>query len=190
MNDLINDGPGLAIDVAVEHDAWGAPDHPGVLAERAAAAALTVAAETPTHVDAPTNMDTPPDVEVSLVLCDDAFIRALNKTWRGKDQPTNVLSFPTEATAPGAGPALLGDIVVAFETSAREAAEEGRGLDDHLAHLIVHGMFHLLGYDHEDEREADVMEGLEVRALEMLGIASPYAGDGDRVDAEDARAHP
>ncbi len=178
----MNDGLALAIDVAVEHDAWGAPDRMTALAERAAVAALTVAADAPT------------DVEVSLVLCDDAFIRALNKTWRGKDQPTNVLSFPTEATAPGAGPALLGDIVVAYETSAREAGEEGRSLDDHLAHLIVHGMFHLLGYDHEDEREADVMEGLEIRALEALGIASPYAAPTassiDRLDAKDARARP
>ena len=184
----MSDGLALAIDVAVEHEAWGAPDRLTALAERAAAAALTVAA------DAPSDVDTPTDVEVSLVLCDDAFIRALNKTWRGKDQPTNVLSFPTEAMAPEAGPALLGDIVVAYETSAREAGEEGRSLDDHLAHLIVHGMFHLLGYDHGDEREADVMEGLETRALEALGIVSPYAApiapSIDRMDAKDARARP
>ena len=125
---------------------------------------------------------------MSLVLCDDAFIRALNRTWRGKDRPTNVLSFPTgpgEPRAPDAGPTLLGDIVVSYETAAREAREEGKSLPDHLAHLVVHGMFHLLGYDHEDDSEADVMEALEGRALAALGVASPYLSD-----AEDTRAHP
>ncbi len=159
----MNDGFSLAVDVAVEHDAWGETGRLTTLAERAAAAALALADDAPT------------DVEVSLVLCDDAFIRALNRTWRGKDQPTNVLSFPSDAVAPDAGPALLGDIVVAYETSAGEAAAGGRSLDDHLAHLIVHGMFHLLGHDHEDDDEADAMEDLEARALASLGIASPYA---------------
>ncbi len=168
----------LAVDIAVEHDAWRAVAGLSALAERAAAAALA-------EVD-----DAPGEAEVSLVLCDDAFIRALNRTWRGKDQPTNVLSFPTDAEAPDAGPALLGDIVVAYETSAREADEEGRSLGAHLAHLVVHGMFHLLGYDHEDDGEADVMEGLEGRALAALGIASPYGTDGESRGAEDARAHP
>ena len=91
---------------------------------------------------------------------------------------------------PGDGPLLLGDIVVAYETSAREAAAEGRSLDDHLAHLIVHGMFHLLGYDHEDDGAADLMEGLEDRALAALGIASPYAAAINGARAESTRNHP
>ena len=123
-------------------------------------------------------MDDPPRLaEVSLVLCDDAFIRTLNKTWRGKDKPTNVLSFPA-AFVPGldAGPLMLGDVVVAFETSASEAADGGLSLRDHLAHLIVHGLSHLLGFDHEDDGDAATMERLESRALATLGIASPYGG--------------
>ena len=182
----MNDDLGFAVDVAIEHDGWGALDGVTVLAERAVGAALAVAADAPT------------DAEVSLVLCDDAFIRALNRTWRGKDQPTNVLSFPTDA--PGTGPALLGDIVVAYQTSAREADEEGRSLGDHLAHLIVHGMLHLLDYDHGDDGAADVMEGLESRALASIGIASPYAVEAGPLEAgpleagpldvEDARARP
>ena len=163
----------LALDIAIEHEAWHVVTGLDLLAQRAAAAALAI-------VD-----DAPTDAEVSLVLCDDAFIRTLNRTWRGKDQPTNVLSFPTDAATPEAGPTLLGDIVVAYETSAREAIEEGKSLPDHLAHLVVHGMFHLLGYDHEDDAEADVMEALEGRALAALGVVSPYLSD-----AEDTRARP
>ena len=168
----------LTVDLAIEHDAWRAVPGLPALVERAVAAALAEAD------------DAPADAEVSLVLCDDAFIRVLNGTWRGKDQPTNVLSFPTEAAAPDAGPALLGDIVVAYETSAREAGEGGRSLRDHLAHLVVHGTFHLLGYDHGDDGDADVMEGLEDRALAALGVASPYLADPCAPDAGDARAQP
>ena len=100
--------------------------------------------------------------------------RPLNKTWRGKDKATNVLSFPTEE------PSLLGDIVVAYETTAREAAEEGKSLADHLSHLIVHGVLHLVGFDHEEDAEAEAMERLEGDVLATLGIASPYQDEEDR----------
>ena len=149
-----------AIDIAVEHEAWSAVEGLDALADRAVCAAIATSG-TPIAED----------TELSLVLCDDAFIRDLNRTWRGKDWPTNVLSFPTdEANAERA----LGDIVVAYETSVREAKEEGQPLDQYLSHLIVHGVFHLLGYDHETDAEADEMERLETRALQALGIASPY----------------
>lgn len=111
--------------------------------------------------------------EVSLLFCDDAAIRLLNKTWRGKDMPTNVLSFPVAAVR-SKGPArMLGDIVLAYETTAGEAAE-GAGLRDHTAHLIAHGFLHLLGYDHENDSEAETMESAERRILSRLGIADPY----------------
>ena len=102
-------------------------------------------------------------------------MRRLNRDYRGKDKPTNVLSFPRRRLLAGRLGPLLGDIVLAAETVAREAEDEGLALDDHLTHLIVHGFLHLLGYDHEDEAEAAVMEGLETAILGGLGIADPYA---------------
>ncbi len=114
------------------------------------------------------------DAEVSVLFADDAFVRGLNARWRGLDKPTNVLSFP--AAAPGVpGPRPLGDIVLAFETVAREAREEGKPFDHHAAHLLVHGFLHLLGYDHETDAAAAVMEAREVRILETLDIPDPYA---------------
>jgi probable rRNA maturation factor len=112
--------------------------------------------------------------EISILLCDDAFIADLNKRWRDKDAPTNVLSFPTGgdlAKAP-----ILGDIIIAFETTAREAAEEGKTLRNHFTHLVVHGFLHILGYDHEVEAEAEAMEALEREILAALGIEDPYRG--------------
>lgn len=106
--------------------------------------------------------------ELSIVLADDAFIQALNKEWRGKDKPTNVLSFPQDE------PGLLGDIILAHETIAREAAEQDKTFTDHLKHLVVHGVLHLLGHDHEDEDEAAVMERLEIEILEQLEVKNPY----------------
>jgi probable rRNA maturation factor len=103
-------------------------------------------------------------------------MRRLNKTFRGKDKPTNVLSFPQAGGAsPGNGALLLGDVILAAETVAREAALADKPLEDHMAHLIIHGFLHLLGYDHQGEAEAEKMEQLERVALETLGISDPYA---------------
>jgi len=112
--------------------------------------------------------------EMSVILTDDASIRALNRDWRKLDKPTNVLSFPASTPKIAGVPALLGDVVVAYETLAREAAEENKPILHHLAHLVVHGYLHLLGYDHETDSEADAMEGLERQILAHLNIADPY----------------
>jgi probable rRNA maturation factor len=116
----------------------------------------------------------PDDAEVSVLLCDDAAIRTLNRDWRGLDKATNVLSFP--GPGPLARRRLLGDIAVAWETTAREAESEGKTSADHLAHLVVHGFLHLVGYDHETDADADEMEPLETEILAALGIADPYRG--------------
>ena len=119
-------------------------------------------------------------VELSVRLTDDEEVRALNAEWRGKDRPTNVLSFPlAEAddlqSADVAGPELLlGDIVLAHGVCRAEAAAKGISVEDHAAHLVVHGTLHLLGFDHHDDGEAADMEAREVRALELMGIANPY----------------
>lgn len=119
-------------------------------------------------------------IELSIRLTDDDEVRALNAQWRGKDKPTNVLSFPMASErqiAEGAqeGPALLlGDIVLAAGICAAEAREKGVSVSDHAAHLIIHGTLHLLGYDHEEDGAADDMEEREKRALTRLGIANPY----------------
>ena len=155
----------MSIDLAlsIEADGWSAvPDPEGLIqtaldeAERQSGLRLADGAE------------------VSVMLCDDAAIRELNATWRGKDKATNVLSFP--AALPGAlhERPMLGDIAIAWETTASEAAAEGKALRDHLTHLAVHGFLHLIGFDHEDEAEANTMETLETRILAGLGVADPY----------------
>lgn len=123
-----------------------------------------------------------PLVEVSVRLTDDAEVQTLNRDFRGKDKPTNVLSFPQvqddllEGLANSDdGEILLGDIVLARETCAREADEKAISVADHATHLIVHGTLHLLGYDHMDDVSASAMEALETKALASLGIANPYA---------------
>jgi probable rRNA maturation factor len=157
------------ITVTVSCDTWLAacPDAES-LAERAVRTAL--AAEPNEAGDGP--------VLLGVVLTDDAEQRDLNRTWRGKDSSTNVLAFaltdPDEPPPPGA-PVLLGDIVLAFETVAREAAEQSKPLGDHLAHLVVHGVLHLLGFDHESDAEAAIMEARETEILSRLGVPAPYA---------------
>ena len=155
-------------EVTVEAEAWHtAVTDPVGTAARAVAAALDAAAAT---------FPAPP--EVSVLLADDARVRELNRDWRGKDKPTNVLSFPAwepGTPLPPEGPLPLGDVAVALETVLREAAAEGKTPEAHLAHLVVHGTLHLLGHDHEAEDEAERMEALEIRALAALGIADPYA---------------
>jgi probable rRNA maturation factor len=115
--------------------------------------------------------------ELSVTFCDDAEIRELNAEWRGKDKPTNVLSFPTPGKL--AARPLLGDIVIAYETVAREAAEQDKTLSEHTAHMVIHGFLHLIGYDHETAAEADEMEGLERRIASRLGLRAPYAEGED-----------
>ena len=113
--------------------------------------------------------------EVSLLLCDDARIREINRAWRGLDKPTNVLSFPAAPRALLAKSPAVGDIAIAHETVAREAQEEGKTFRDHYMHMVVHGFLHLLGYDHETDAEAEEMEALEISVLSALGVADPYA---------------
>ncbi|MCB9959242.1 MAG: rRNA maturation RNase YbeY [Rhodospirillaceae bacterium] len=115
--------------------------------------------------------------EVSILLTDDAEVRTLNRDYRGVDKPTNVLSFALEDTPgprPPGAPLVLGDIVVALETCRREADDSGRPFGHHLAHLVVHGVLHLLGFDHSDDTDADRMESLETAVLGRLGIPDPY----------------
>ena len=154
----------MSIDLSIESPLWSEVGDLAALTERAIAAAV-----------AETGAELPDEPEVSCLFCDDATIRALNAQWRGIDKPTNVLSFPAGGPgAPGAS-VLLGDIVLAFETVRREADREGKALAAHVSHLVVHGFLHLLGYDHEDGAEADVMEALESRTMIRLGCADPYA---------------
>ncbi len=114
--------------------------------------------------------------EVSVLLADDVAIHALNKTYRGIDRPTNVLSFAAldDVDEPIVDPLLLGDIVVAFETTKREAEEQKISMADHLFHLIVHGVLHLIGYDHMTDADAAEMEALEIEILARNGMENPY----------------
>lgn len=120
------------------------------------------------------------EVELSVVLADDRAVRRLNRDWRGQDKPTNVLSFPAQTGTrggprlPAGVPAPLGDVVVACGVTVAEAAAQQKSLGAHLTHLVVHGVLHLLGHDHEADAEAERMEALEVRILRGLGIANPY----------------
>ena len=152
---------GLSVDIAVEHEAWHAL---GDLEALAAAAAAAVLAEV--------ELPVADGAEWSIVLADDAFVRDLNARWREVDRPTNVLSFPTDEASRDHA---LGDVIVAWETSTREADERGWAMPDYLSHLLVHGLCHLLGLDHGSDAEAEAMESLEARALGRLGIASPFA---------------
>jgi probable rRNA maturation factor len=115
--------------------------------------------------------------ELSIVFSDDARVRELNAGWRGKDKPTNVLSFPAFPTARRgeALPPMLGDIVLAFETVAGEARLEGKPLQHHISHLVLHGLLHLLGHDHDEDDAAEEMEAMERDALARLAIPDPYA---------------
>lgn len=154
-------------------DSIGAPV--GALAERALHAAVA-------ESEVPGIAEGPREFEVSLALTDDTTVHRLNREWRDKDRPTNVLSFPMMApdqlAASDGPPALLGDIALAYGTCRREAEEKGIALADHATHLMVHGMLHLLGHDHQDDASAGDMEARETRALRRLGLADPY-GDRD-----------
>jgi probable rRNA maturation factor len=121
--------------------------------------------------------------EIAILACDDTRIHALNADFRGKPQPTNVLSWPSDersAATPGTMPDLpqipmeLGDIAIAYDTCAQEAADQGKTLAAHVTHLIAHGILHLLGFDHVDDADAALMEGTETRILASIGISDPY----------------
>jgi probable rRNA maturation factor len=144
-----------SIDVQIQSPLWDA--------EPAAAQTVRAAIEAAAAL-------VPAAGEVSVLLTEDASVRDLNRAWCGLDKPTNVLSFP----ATKAGGALLGDIAIAYETLAGEAAADTKPFLHHLAHLAVHGFLHLLGYDHQTDSQADAMEGLERAALARLDIADPY----------------
>jgi probable rRNA maturation factor len=159
----------LTIDIVVEAMLWKSTT--GV--EEALRRAIAAAAEA-------TALDRATVGEIAVVLTDNSAIRKLNRQWRGRDRATNVLSFPASkprgrnGSPPLAGDMLLGDIVIAYETAAREAAAQGLPLTHHLAHLAVHGFLHLLGYDHELDEPAQAMEQLERSILARLDIRDPY----------------
>lgn len=160
----------IVTDIAILSDLWeGLPEAESVVRRAVAAVA------------ARPDIAVPAEAELSLALSDDATVQGLNRDYRAKDKPTNVLSFP----APH-GP-LLGDVIVAFETLTREAAEEQLTPADHLAHLTIHGLLHLLGYDHETEAEALRMEALETSILAGLGIRDPHAAGRETPDGTHAR---
>jgi probable rRNA maturation factor len=154
--------PGVTLEVEIiRHGGAWAADVPDALLERSARAALSAASSLP-----------PGTYQLTLLLTDDAEMRDLNRIWRGKDAPTNVLSFPSgEIAATG----FLGDMALAAETTRREAREQDIAFPDHVSHLVVHGVFHLLGFDHDDDEAAERMETLERTALASLGITDPYA---------------
>jgi probable rRNA maturation factor len=152
--------PASVVDIVIDSPLWSSqPDATAMLRRAIGAAAEMTATAGPR--------------ELAMMLCDDAAMRELNARWRGRPEPTNVLSFPAPA-----GSQTLGDIAIAYETTAREAEAEGKSFCDHLAHLAVHGFLHLLGYDHQSDAEAAEMERLEVAILARLGMRNPYAKDG------------
>ena len=145
------------IEIEVEAEDWtDAIDDVAAVVERAAVAASG-----------------PPAGGIVILLTDDETVRDLNHRFRGKDRPTNVLSFPA-AAMPGADPQPLGDIVLAYGVCAREAEAQSKTLSNHLTHLVVHGVLHLRGRDHQDDAEAETMEGEERTILASLGVSDPY----------------
>jgi len=169
------------IEMNIACQGWPAQQDLQQLAERSVAAAIKAA-----------KIKLSPEAELSLMFGDDEAIKALNQQFRGINKPTNVLSFPGEEISPGEEPGLvpglvLGDIAFALQTLIREADLEGKLFDHHLCHLMIHGFLHLLGYDHQNDNEAEQMESLEIKALAALGIADPYASlepGVDRVSAD------
>jgi len=172
---VVTGGPELVVDVVAANDAWSRdlPDAAKILARAARAAYGRVAAVSQRGpAGAP--------VTVTFLLSDDRHLRDLNRTFRGHDRATNVLSFPPGDDAvfgPEAGTGDLGDVALAWEMVAREADAYGIALGDHVAHLSVHAILHLLGYDHESADEAEAMESIERDVLADLAIADPYVSE-------------
>ncbi len=154
----------IAIDLMVEAGEWPDEAHLAAMLARVVEASFAEA-----------RLAVVKGSELSVVFTDDAHIRTLNDTWRQKDKPTNVLSFPGSPPRRGRFGPLIGDIVVAGETVRQEAEAEEIAFDDHLTHLLVHGLLHLFGHDHIEDVEAERMEALETAILGRLGIADPYA---------------
>jgi probable rRNA maturation factor len=150
----------LRIDVLIDSDRWKSADNIRTLVRRAVAEAASAQSTS--------------ERELAIVLTDDSAIRQLNRLWRGVDAPTNVLSFPAATKQDADEPAHLGDIVLAYETIAREAGDESKPLAHHVAHLVVHGYLHLLGFDHERNADAEEMEQTERKILRRLAIPDPY----------------
>lgn len=149
----------LAVEVVVQSPLWNEEQSASDLVTRAIHEAAALA---------------PAEGELSVQLVADEAIRALNRDWRGKDQPTNVLSFPSSSPSRNGAEPILGDIVIAYETVAHEARAEDIPFGHHLSHLAVHGFLHLLGYDHASEQDAELMERLEAEILSKLDIPDPY----------------
>lgn len=161
------------IDISVQDPEWEAMGDVKDIIYTAAQTALT-AALIPRFAE---NRD----LEVSVVLANDDLVQTLNREYREKDKPTNVLTFASlddEEGLPVEGILNLGDIILSYQTLDREAQEQGKFLLDHVKHLTVHGILHLLGYDHETEDDATDMETLEIRILEKLGVQNPYTDTG------------
>ncbi|MCQ8782170.1 rRNA maturation RNase YbeY [Mangrovibrevibacter kandeliae] len=158
--------PGLGLSLAVEDPAW---ERLGLDLERLVRRSLEAAAAgVPYGVDLAT--------EVGITFSNDAAVQALNAEWRGKDKPTNILSFPLVELAPGDRPApMMGDLILARETVLAEARSEAKAVEHHICHLLVHGFLHLAGFDHQDDAEAERMEALEIAILHRLDIPDPYA---------------
>ena len=155
-----------SVDIVIESSLWKAQREAEALLRRAIIAAASTVSAT--------------EGELAVVLTDDTAIRALNRDWRRKDSATNVLSFPaSDAGGAGGAPRLLGDIVIAYETTEREARAERKPFAHHLAHLAVHGFLHLAGYDHAEDDEADAMERLETAILARLHVPDPYRARGN-----------
>lgn len=167
---LSRQGDNVGLDVLVEAPEWVGLAAPEIVVRRAAESALRVV-----------GLSGP--VTITVLMTDDAEIAELNRAWRGKDRPTNVLSFPA-APIPGAPATMarpMGDIVLAAGVVAAEARAHGKTLENHVSHLIVHGVLHLAGHEHGTEKAAAAMQALEIRALADLGIADPYERDEARV---------
>jgi len=148
------------IDLRIADDGWNSLEQPEALAQQAIEAGRSELAE-------------PRDGEIAILLASDAEMQRLNADWRGKDKATDILSFPADAR----DGSFLGDLALGFGVCSGDARRLGLSLEDHVTHLLIHGYFHLLGFDHETDEEAGEMEAMEVSALARLGLGDPYSGN-------------